>query len=64
MQELIKFATTHGGREHIDVVGSVVAAALSTIPGELQVLDSTDQKYISNLYLKVRHSNHLKLFSC
>lgn len=63
MQELIKFAMTHGGGEHIDVVGSVVADALSTIRGELQVLGSTDLKYISNLYLKVRHLNHLKLFS-
>ncbi|KAK4801679.1 hypothetical protein SAY86_022166 [Trapa natans] len=51
-EELIKFATTHGGREHIDVVGSVVADALSTVSGEVHLLDTTDQKYISNLYLK------------
>ncbi|XP_031397163.1 uncharacterized protein LOC116208073 isoform X2 [Punica granatum] len=75
-EELIKFATTHGGQEHIDVVGSIVAAALSTIPGESQVLDSTDQKDISNLYLKfVDHcgtiydirkawSRHVKIFPC
>ncbi|KAI6703501.1 hypothetical protein NL676_012637, partial [Syzygium grande] len=51
-EELIRFAMSHEGMEHINVVETVIANALYLQSSESQILDSKDGEDISNLYLK------------
>ncbi|KAF8018922.1 hypothetical protein BT93_H3728 [Corymbia citriodora subsp. variegata] len=51
-EELIRFAMSHDGMEHINVIETVVANSLYLQSSESQVLDSKDGEDISNLYLK------------
>ena len=53
MQELIKFSMAQGGPEHIAVVDSIVAGAISPRPEESKGLSAKDAEDISNLYLEV-----------
>ncbi|KAI4372039.1 hypothetical protein MLD38_010324 [Melastoma candidum] len=51
-EELIRFAITHGGREHLNAVETVVANALYSSPTDSKLLDARDAEELSNLYIK------------
>lgn len=53
VQELISFATTHGGREHLNAVETVMANALYSGPTGSTILNARDAEELSNLYIKV-----------
>ncbi|KAI9127398.1 hypothetical protein K1719_001957 [Acacia pycnantha] len=52
LEELIKLSMAHGGPEHIAVIDSIVAGAISPRPDGSQGLSTKDAEDISNLYLE------------
>ncbi|CAL1400714.1 unnamed protein product [Linum trigynum] len=52
IEELIKFAMAHRGSRHINVIGSIVAYAVSSKPGSSQGLSTKDGEEIFRLYLE------------
>ncbi|XP_048230542.1 pre-mRNA-processing factor 39-2 isoform X3 [Ricinus communis] len=52
IEELIKFATTHGGSRHMNVIDTIVANAISPGTSVSQGLSAKDGEDISRLYLE------------
>ncbi|KAF4385970.1 hypothetical protein G4B88_031105 [Cannabis sativa] len=52
LEELINFATLHGGQRHIHVIDSVIANVISPGPDASQGLNAKDAEDVSSLYLK------------
>ncbi|XP_030480447.2 pre-mRNA-processing factor 39-2 isoform X1 [Cannabis sativa] len=52
LEELINFATLHGGQRHIHVIDSVIANVISPGPDASQGLNVKDAEDVSSLYLK------------
>ncbi|XP_062097878.1 pre-mRNA-processing factor 39-2-like isoform X2 [Humulus lupulus] len=58
LEELINFATLHGGQRHIHVVDSVIANVISPGPDVSQGWNVKDAEHVSSLYLKVTQNPH------
>lgn len=56
VQELIKFAMTHEGASHVNIINSIIVDALSSGVDETDGLDAKDRENISCLFLEVRFS--------
>ncbi|KAM1235269.1 hypothetical protein ACFX2J_004753 [Malus domestica] len=52
LEELINFASMHGGKRHLNVVDSIVAKAISPESGVSDGLNAKDAEDISSLYLE------------
>ncbi|XP_062082210.1 pre-mRNA-processing factor 39-2-like [Humulus lupulus] len=59
LEELINFATLHGGQRHIHVVDSVIANVISPGPNVSQGWNVKDAEHVSSLYLKVKNKQSL-----
>lgn len=60
LQELIKFAMINGGKQHVNVIDSIVAHAISPESGVCDGLNAKDAEDISSLLLEVKFlSTHL-----
>lgn len=56
MQELIKFAMTHEGATHVNIIDSIISDAISPGLDEYEGLDAKDCEDISRLFLEVGFS--------
>lgn len=54
LQELINFAMMNGGKQHINVIDSVVTRAISQESGVCNGLNAKDAEDISSLFLEVK----------
>lgn len=56
VQELIKFAMTHEGASHVNIISSIVVDTISSRADKTEGLDAKDRENISCLFLEVRFS--------
>lgn len=54
LQELVNFAMVHGGKQHISIVDTIIANAISPGSDESQSLNVKDAEDVSRLYLEVK----------
>lgn len=63
VQELVKFAMTHEGASHVNILNSIIADAISPGLDENDGLDAKDRENISCLFLEVG-SSIITLYHC